>query len=99
HPPRLTLFPYATLFRSCRGVMTQSRADSPSGMFRIPQALFIAAPVAATRNPDRVTSPAPTTRSRTNADRKAHCGRGVGTLAGVRSEEHTSELQSRENLV
>src|SRR5690606_41355921 len=67
--PRLTLFPYTTLFRS---------ATAPSGRWASP-------PVPPTRacrgwatTPTRSARPAPTT---------------------PRSEEHTSELQSREKLV
>src|SRR5438445_2412295 len=60
-PPRSTLFPYTTLFRSSK-------------------AMFEASPVA-----DRVTVPP----------------EPVGSLAvtAKRSEEHTSELQSRQYLV
>src|SRR5215475_1101076 len=53
-PPRSTLFPYTTLFRSDLGL---ARADTRAGLLY-----------------------------------------GAGAC-GVRSEEHTSELQSRENLV
>src|SRR5215475_15941147 len=62
-PPRSTLFPYTTLFRSRR-----------------------AGPRATTASPP---APAPTAR------------RSPGTPGAAlpRSEEHTSELQSRENLV
>src|SRR5436309_9320009 len=60
-PPRSTLFPYTTLFRSRRGRPRPAR--SPARRAR-------------RRRPDPG-SPAP----------------------GERSEEHTSELQSRENLV
>src|SRR5436309_9980382 len=65
-PPRSTLFPYTTLFRS----------DPP---------------VTSTRWPANVT-PAP--RHAPRARRRARSGTRRG-----RSEEHTSELQSRENLV
>src|SRR2546430_9140124 len=58
-PPRSTLFPYTTLFRSSQG-LDQSRSSTTSWK-----------------------PPAP--RS---------CG-----AAAVRSEEHTSELQSQSNLV
>src|SRR5436309_6554872 len=71
-PPRSTLFPYTTLFRSCR--------------------------------PTRK-SCAP--RHKRNSTGSRHRGRTCepsggwrkGTPAVPRSEEHTSELQSRENLV
>src|SRR5436309_11741643 len=65
-PPRSTLFPYTTLFRS-RGAHVQSRPDRRDK--RHPrQALAVA-------HASTVSRPA------------------------ARSEEHTSELQSRENLV
>src|SRR5437867_6401950 len=54
-PPRSTLFPYTTLFRSCIGC---GRSDSP-----------------------------------------ARCSAGCGRVPPVRSEEHTSELQSPYDLV
>src|SRR5690606_42147303 len=69
-PPRSTLFPYTTLFRS-------ERADPGCDLPRLP------APV-----PERLR-------------RGALAGRALfaaGAFA-VRSEVHTSELQSRENLV
>src|SRR5690606_39348763 len=74
HPPRSTLFPYTTLFRS------------PAGRPRLRGGAE---------------------RDRRPAER--HLGRGgepparpegaAGVAARARSEEHTSELQSRENLV
>src|SRR5690606_41460332 len=72
-PPRSTLFPYTTLFRSRPGARSRPR-PRPSG----------------TRSPaaDRaLLAPAPPALR--------HTGRG----GSARSEEHTSELQSRENLV
>src|SRR3712207_8660591 len=64
-PPRSTLFPYTTLFRSCRR----------------------SCPASPTRGPSATPSPSasPTASSRTATRR--------------RSEEHTSELQSRQYLV
>src|SRR2546421_8008664 len=62
-PPRSTLFPYTTLFRSRERVVTADRTLAPFGR-RI-------APV-------------------TGSERQG---------AYVRSEEHTSELQSRSDLV
>src|SRR2546422_3003564 len=74
-PPRSTLFPYTTLFRSHRAAPTAC----PSGPARRH------APAA---NPVRFAAPAhpaaATTRHRPS---------------GTRSEEHTSELQSRLHLV
>src|SRR5260370_28955533 len=60
-PPRSTLFPYTTLFRSRAG---PARQRSPPG------------------------------RQRTHSGLQRSAG-----LAGPRSEEHTSELQSHLNLV
>src|SRR3712207_8104491 len=81
-PPRSTLFPYTTLFRS-------DEADVP-GLGRAEDYLVVCVAggvrVLLTRERDgdaRVVG--------------ARLGRGVGALG--RSEEHTSELQSRQYLV
>src|SRR5690349_24117317 len=68
-PPRSTLYPYTTLFRSLRG------RSSPS------------MPTAA--SPTTPTTPSIRPRRRVRAPRTSRC----------RSEEHTSELQSRRDLV
>src|SRR3712207_7321906 len=60
-PPRSTLFPYTTLFRSVREQRVDALRDRRAGEAGVP--------------------------------------REVGTRDGVRSEEHTSELQSRQYLV
>src|SRR5436309_12068789 len=67
-PPRSTLFPYTTLFRSnCAGNWTRRKTGAPRpGRFRYSDRSHLS--VALPRQPER-------------------------------SEEHTSELQSRENLV
>src|SRR3712207_8829273 len=84
-PPRSTLFPYTTLFRSGKGL---DRTDvSYLGTARQIVAVVASTitqarrPVARTRPPRRARRPpcAPTPRAR--------------------SEEHTSELQSRQYLV
>src|SRR3712207_7865056 len=79
-PPRSTLFPYTTLFRS-----RPHRTASPEGT-----------------ESDEPTEPQPTIRGLGRAGR--HAARGRGRLlaergADPRSEEHTSELQSRQYLV
>src|SRR2546426_7579484 len=71
-PPRSTLFPYTTLFRS-RSVSLRAEASSASE---------------SGRSRSRSTSPIP------NAS-----GSVVSISVQVRSEEHTSELQSPCNLV
>src|SRR3712207_9429363 len=65
-PPRSTLFPYTTLFRSSRGSVSASA-------------------------PGQRVSPAP------DPDRAGLCR--AGPCRRRRSEEHTSELQSRQYLV
>src|SRR2546430_13590628 len=72
-PPRSTLFPYTTLFRS--------------GFAELPHhfGFFGAAEIEAIRGGDGP---------------RAACGDVAGRFRnGVRSEEHTSELQSQSNLV
>src|SRR2546427_7606730 len=71
-PPRSTLFPYTTLFRS-RGRAAGHRATPRRRG---------GAPLAHRRGPAR-----------------PPVGHGRGVERTVRSEEHTSELQSQSNLV
>src|SRR3712207_8815821 len=77
-PPRSTLFPYTTLFRSAAGVPQRPR------------------PV-----PHRVGAGEQETQRRRGQERHPGGQRGPGVAAEqeVRSEEHTSELQSRQYLV
>src|SRR5258705_9479350 len=78
-PPRSTLFPYTTLFRSERNVLREDR--KPRQLFR-PGNL----PGERQRAARRVAI----------ANRRRRCG---SRLHDVRSEEHTSELQSLRHLV
>src|SRR5256885_10608804 len=73
-PPRSTLFPYTTLFRSHHSPWP----DSDEVLAEFPRARLINA--------------APDLRSRRDS-----CA--IGNLAAIRSDEHTSELQSPCNLV
>src|SRR5436309_11102779 len=73
-PPRSTLFPYTTLFRSCVSVSTDCALD------RALELWF--------STPDEFSQFAPALHSSSE-----------GGPDAPRSEEHTSELQSRENLV
>src|SRR2546422_1797074 len=73
-PPRSTLFPYTTLFRSSRPSMDQDQRDANT--------------LAISRS-----SVSATTRQSLSQSR------GKRTKMSARSEEHTSELQSRLHLV
>src|SRR5690606_41944474 len=85
-PPRSTLFPYTTLFRSVRAQRTGGLAPL--------------AKLAATRPGERYGA-ATTLRPQPAQIRSRHLGQCAIPHAHQRSrsEEHTSELQSRENLV
>src|SRR3712207_7451794 len=84
-PPRSTLFPYTTLFRSEQEIRPAARDGAQAGL-RVPRQL----------------------RYR-EGSREGQALRGRGApdgqqlrlsgARGVRSEEHTSELQSRQYLV
>src|SRR3712207_8542198 len=76
-PPRSTLFPYTTLFRSA----PSASAGSP-------------------RRPRPTTGSGPTTRASVTQWARTASGSSSGTpWRRTRSEEHTSELQSRQYLV
>src|SRR3712207_9370737 len=95
-PPRSTLFPYTTLFRSserrpfaCRAValasLRQSRAPADQGAMKPER----------TPRDDAPLSPASPRDAAARDARAALCRSDTG----ARSEEHTSELQSRQYLV
>src|SRR2546428_9590884 len=69
-PPRSTLFPYTTLFRSFQAPRARAHAEDGRSLHRRPRP----SPPEAARVPTR-------------------------RLRQARSEEHTSELQSRSDLV
>src|SRR3712207_7655509 len=87
-PPRSTLFPYTTLFRSgefCRGVSAHSMVlTSRARRFHVPGRAFERARTLSTPKETSDLSPARRRTRRTDP---------------LRSEEHTSELQSRQYLV
>src|SRR5690606_41570851 len=87
-PPSSTLFPYTTLFRST-GVRGDRRVR---GLLPDPHP-----------HRTRRRGPAPgdpgAVREAPRPGRPPRGGSAAGAPAGRRSEEHTSELQSRENLV
>src|SRR3712207_7275622 len=81
-PPRSTLFPYTTLFRSSRP--TASPTQPPSTTTSMPSA--------SSRRSGMPRPPRTAEAARAAANTSAN-------TAAVRSEEHTSELQSRQYLV
>src|SRR3712207_7721725 len=85
-PPRSTLFPYTTLFRSAA-----TRSDEETASPRRPPAR-IAPTFAPTVSQSEVAPPERTDCCASGAPRKGMC-------SICRSEEHTSELQSRQYLV
>src|SRR5206468_11052331 len=89
-PPRSTLFPYTTLFRSLCSAPVDDRSD-PGGLFprRFPASFVL------------IVSPSPAVPSTFMLlpSRNTSAGRPVVLDTAQRSEEHTSELQSRSDLV
>src|SRR5690349_24066089 len=73
-PPRSTLFPYTTLFRSAGERRRVFRAEHPRRPFEGVYVVFVGVVVSTG-------------------------GIQVAAIVGRRSEEHTSELQSRRDLV
>src|SRR3712207_8848199 len=85
-PPRSTLFPYTTLFRS--GWSNTSRRPPAASTRRRWPARSATTAATPTRPPRDEPPPGPRRAARTWHPRR-----------GSRSEEHTSELQSRQYLV
>src|SRR3712207_8824577 len=86
-PPRSPLFPYTTLFRSKAGDLTVYREIKGSEGFEPP------APTASTS----VSEPTPKSTPSKSAGPAGATHKFTATP--TRSEEHTSELQSRQYLV
>src|SRR3712207_8961382 len=86
-PPRSTLFPYTTLFRSA-GVVVQLRDDDAAGLRGRGQR----------RNGDHAAGDHQRRRD-AGAAAQGEATRGSEAWLRLRSEEHTSELQSRQYLV
>src|SRR2546430_5980527 len=79
-PPRSTLFPYTTLFRSCR--VCEGPIEQKGGQRRLVCKKVKCRSAWLAKCPF-------------HAGLRAH---QTGPTAGIRSEEHTSELQSQSNL-
>src|SRR3712207_6882466 len=82
-PPRSTLFPYTTLFRSIYLLLVlvtiATQFATPAESAIVPRVV----------PPERLAG----------ANSFANLSESAGQLLGMRSEEHTSELQSRQYLV
>src|SRR2546430_11044522 len=91
HPPRSTLFPYTTLFRSVLDAVLRQEAVEPLRRRRVTRIKrrWLRRPDPAERVPVRT--------SRRQRERPPR--RRPDEPALRRSEEHTSELQSQSNLV
>src|SRR3712207_8807249 len=89
-PPRSTLFPYTTLFRSSEG----AEDGPPSIPCPLGNSASPATPPATHSAASSVKPPAKTARRR-----KRVCSSSVSRSWLQRSEEHTSELQLRQYLV
>src|SRR5258708_14687880 len=81
-PPRSTLFPYTTLFRSCTLRLAESWGPSGSQFRKLRHRRRIAKPASGAPRHPKIEIPV-----------KSFLWRSV------RSEEHTSELQSPDHLV
>src|SRR3712207_8095898 len=84
-PPRSALFPYTTLFRSDRG--------------RVEVRLGVQAGLVDDLRPHRDEHAVRPGGARPDGHKRVHVRRAVTKSAPRRSEEHTSELQSRQYLV
>src|SRR3712207_6856348 len=80
-PPRSTLFPYTTLFRSRSWIVEYEIVTQPPGVNNQNTALFVGG------------------GALVSLDTTDAAGVASRTISLQRSEEHTSELQSRQYLV
>src|SRR5690606_40769363 len=96
--PRSLLFPYTTLFRS--SLSKSSKCSSPTETLTRFGGVVLSGPSTPARRSMRLSTPprlvALVKKRRLDINRSAS---SASPLIKNRSEEHTSELQSRENLV
>src|SRR3712207_9242136 len=95
-PPRSTLFPYTTLFRSDQRRAADLQAD---GRLAVDRQQLLVAPHGAGAAPDRLAAQGPADRLVVVLDLERAEVLGAEIQGLLRSEEHTSELQSRQYLV
>src|SRR5256885_7651678 len=104
-PPRSTLFPYTTLFRSVAHLLLQQFVGLAQGLLGTQAVVDIAhdpdrslARIARIDEPPREFSPEQAAVLAAQAALRAKGQAGAQRAVGLRSEEHTSELQSPCNL-
>src|SRR2546430_6293350 len=90
-PPRSTLFPYTTLFRSSGFSMAQVLPRPHNGDWEIDRGIVVSSPPTAC-------APRVTSHRRVCSVTPVAISAWI-RLSALRSEEHTSELQSQSNLV
>src|SRR5690606_42064377 len=96
HPPRTTRFPSPPLFRPRRPpVERRVRLGRDRGLQQVITLVVDAFGGEVRLHPASLASPA----THRGGAAGAWLGSGAGRVEECRSEEHTSELQSRENLV
>src|SRR3712207_9530822 len=95
-PPRSTLFPYTTLFRSVEGVGPADDGVEGDRAFAKPPDHRVAAGLDALGDRDLALAGEKLHRAHLA---QVHADGIVRAVDGLRSEEHTSELQSRQYLV
>src|SRR3712207_8615870 len=88
-PPRSTLFPYTTLFRSRRAATRAAASDFPEPL----------GPIRITRPGMSATFDSFSFNAGSNVSEYNEALRITQAATQKRSEEHTSELQSRQYLV
>src|SRR5258708_19384722 len=86
-PPRSTLFPYTTLFRSRTSPPQAERSTNSSSRGRIGRSTITTGAAGAAAAAPAAAGAAPA------------AGAAAPPLVAARSEEHTSELQSPDHLV
>src|SRR5690606_42028945 len=98
-PPRSTLFPYTTLFRSSPLPTTETSTLAGAAVPGASPRILAITTFVLLRRVTRIGSSVPDGVARVKGGAVGACP-GAGRRRGAfRSEEHTSELQSRENLV